>query len=129
MSIIPKAGEWVKRHRDILWTGLCLTLVAWSAYNMGVIAGRKGSVPLQEAAAVLLRTGIVSQTTAPSTDGGGGAVHDDPRVVASKASSSKRYHYTWCPGASKIKTENQLWFPTAAAAQAAGYSLAGNCTP
>jgi hypothetical protein len=129
MSIIPKAGEWVKRHKDILWTGLCLMLVAWSAYNLGIMAGRNGSVPLQEAAAVHLRTGIVSQTPAPSSGGGGGASHDDPRVVVSKASSSKKYHYAWCPGAAKIKPENQLWFPTAADAQSAGYSLAGNCTP
>ncbi|HTP57109.1 MAG TPA: hypothetical protein VMJ72_02435 [Candidatus Paceibacterota bacterium] len=126
MSIIPKAGEWVKRHRNILWTGLCLILVAWSTYNLGIIAGRTGDVPLQDAAAVHLRTGIVSQT--PDASSGGASSHNDPRVVASKASTSKKYHFTWCPGASKIKAENQLWFPTAAAAESAGYTLAGNCT-
>lgn len=77
------------------------------------------------------RAGIVSQTPAASPGQGGGAAtgHTDPRVVASKASSSKKYHFSWCPGAVKIKAENRVWFPTAAAAQAAGYSLAGTCTP
>ncbi len=51
----------------------------------------------------------------------------DPRVVASKASDSKLYHHSWCSGAKRIKTSNQLWFATEAEAQKAGYTLAGNC--
>ncbi len=51
----------------------------------------------------------------------------DLRVVASKASSSKKYHFTWCPGAKQIKEANKLWFETDVAAQKAGYTLAGNC--
>jgi len=129
--MIAETGDWVKHHRGHLWTGLCLVLVGWSAYNLGILSGRNGGVPLQEAAAIQARAGIVSTTPTASTvtSGGVSSQHTDPRVVASKASTSKKYHFSWCPGALKIKPENQVWFPTAADAQAAGYSLAGNCTP
>ena len=131
MRMVSETGDWVKRHRGHLWTAFCLALVGWSAYNMGVISGRSGTLPLQEVPLIQARAGIVSQTSAPVPTGNRGVSpqHTDARVVVSKASSSKKYHFSWCPGAAKIKTENQVWFPTADAAQAAGYSLAGNCTP
>ena len=52
----------------------------------------------------------------------------DPRVVASKNSTTKKYHFTWCPSAKKIKEENKLWFDNEETAIKAGYALAGNCT-
>ena len=51
----------------------------------------------------------------------------DLRVVVSKASTTKKYHFTWCAGAKQIKETNKLWFETELLAQKAGYTLAGNC--
>lgn len=51
----------------------------------------------------------------------------DPTVVASKASSSKLYHFTYCSGAARITAKNKISFPNEEAAISAGYSLAGNC--
>lgn len=45
--------------------------------------------------------------------------------VASR--TGKAYHLPWCPGAGRIKPENRVWFATKEAAEAAGYSPAGNC--
>lgn len=45
--------------------------------------------------------------------------------VAAKSGST--YYYPWCGGAQNIKPENQVWFPTEAAAQKAGYVPAKNC--
>lgn len=138
-AIIARMGDFVKwirgarceRYREYLWQGFVLTLIAWSAYNLGIIGARHGAKPAQEAALFQPRTAIVSQT--PQTTGQGivkpTVDHSDPRVVASKTSSSKKYHHSWCSSGQRIKPENQLWFPSAAAAQSAGYSLAGNCTP
>ncbi len=116
-----------------LWQGMLFALIAWSAYNLGILGARHGAKSAQEAVLFQQRDSIVSQTpTAASTQGQGSTKpavdHSDPRVVASKTSKSKKYHYTWCAGYSQIKEANRLWFPTAAAAQAAGYSLAGNCS-
>ncbi len=48
-------------------------------------------------------------------------------VVASKNGS--KYHYLHCPGAKQIKEMNKITFVTPEAAEAAGYTLAGNCLP
>lgn len=47
------------------------------------------------------------------------------RYVGSK--NSDKYHLPWCSGAQRISPENQVWFDSREAAEAAGYSPAGNC--
>ena len=129
---IAKIVAFVKRHRDHLWRGFVVVLIAWSGYNMGIISARNGAMSAQEAAIFQPRAAIVSQT--PKASGQGTTTPqkssrtDDPRVVVSTASKTKKYHHPWCAGASQIKETNRLWFPTALAAQQAGYSLAGNCS-
>jgi len=130
--IIAKIVHFVKLNRDRMWRGFVVALVAWSGYNVGIISANHGARPAQEAAIFQPRTAIVSQTPKPSGQGTTttkSARADDPRVVASKSSKTKKYHHPWCAGASQIKEANRLWFPTATAAQQAGYTLAGNCTP
>lgn len=51
----------------------------------------------------------------------------DFRVVASKKSTSGKYHFSWCPGAKQIKEENKIFFNSEKEAISAGYALAGNC--
>ena len=121
----------VKRHQDRLWRGFVLVLIAWSGFNVGIISARKGAIPAQEATLFQSRTSIVSQTPVPAGQGSQTTVRldkSDVRVVVSKGSSSKKYHYSWCSSGQRIKEPNRLWFPTAQAAEAAGYTLAGNCS-
>jgi len=42
---------------------------------------------------------------------------------------SNVYHYPWCYEAKKIKPQNQVWFPNAKAALAAGYRPCKVCKP
>ena len=130
-AMVPKIQGWVKAHQGHLWTALIVGLVAWSAYNLGIIRGRAGATPLQEAAVFRAREGIVPQASVAAGQGSQkpGPDRSDLRVVVSKSSSSKKYHHSWCASGKKIKEENRVWFPSAEAAQAAGYTLAGNCTP
>jgi len=55
------------------------------------------------------------------------SVSSDGGVVVSK--NGIRYHYLHCSGAKQIKEENKIFFATPEAAEAAGYSLAANCSP
>lgn len=48
-------------------------------------------------------------------------------VVVSKNGS--KYHYPHCSGAKRIKEENKIVFNSSTAAEAAGYTLAANCSP
>lgn len=130
-SSIANIIAFVKRHRDLLWRGFVVALVAWSGYNVGIISARHGAKPAQDAAIFQPRAALVSQTPKPSGQGTAAPKSsrtDDPRVVVSKSSKTKKYHHPWCAGASQIKETNRLWFPTALAAQQAGYTLAGNCS-
>lgn len=45
--------------------------------------------------------------------------------VSSK--NGTKYYLAWCAGASRIKTENKVYFADKAAAEKAGYSAAANC--
>ncbi|OHB17717.1 MAG: hypothetical protein A2544_00825 [Candidatus Zambryskibacteria bacterium RIFOXYD2_FULL_43_10] len=48
-------------------------------------------------------------------------------VIVSK--NGVRYHYLHCAGAKQIKEENKIVFASPASAEAAGYTLAANCSP
>jgi len=126
-DILAKISELVKRYRGRLWTGLWVLLAAWSAYNIGLIQAREGGKPLQEAAIFRASTTLPPQkattSTTPQQD------KSDLRVVASKSSTGKKYHYIWCSGYKTIKPANQIWFASAQLAESAGYTLAGNCKP
>jgi len=54
-------------------------------------------------------------------------IENSAPVVVSK--NGTRYHYLHCGGAKQIKEENKIIFPTAHAAESAGYTLAANCKP
>lgn len=54
-------------------------------------------------------------------------IENSTQVVGSK--NSTKYHYPHCSGAKLIKEANKVTFASPTAAEAAGYTLAGNCTP
>lgn len=116
-----------------MFLGVCITLVAIISFNLGKInALHQVPIKISEGANIykavsgnmpqtIVQKGI-SATPKPQQPA-------DTRVVASKNSNPKKYHYTWCSGAKRIKPENQIWFNSATEAEKAGYVLAGNCTP
>jgi hypothetical protein len=61
---------------------------------------------------------VVAETNRQPTSGSG-------QYVASK--SGTKFHALNCPGAKQIKAENKIYFESIAAAEAAGYTKAGNC--
>ena len=125
MNILSKILILVKLHQKDIFLGLCVLLIAVIGFNLGRInALQKTPIKITGETNVYQAT-IVNSTsnntkTSPTQP-------RDPRVVASKASTTKKYHFTWCSGAKSIKETNKIWFETEALAQQAGYTLAGNC--
>ncbi len=117
--ILLRSGA--KRYQRDLFVVFFMLISAGIGYNLGHInSGRvEANLSLQEAGPGSPLANSLAPKATPS----------DPRVVASKTSKSKLYHYTWCSGAQRIKDTNKIWFNSAAAAEAAGYTLAGNCNP
>jgi len=121
MNILAKITEFVKRRQKDIFLGICMVLVAVIGFSLGRINSKTpAKTPAADIYQETAKTPPVPTKTKPIQP-------KDLRVVASKSSTSKKYHFTWCPGAKKIKEANKLWFSTEADAQKAGYTIAGNC--
>ncbi len=135
--MLPKLLAKVNEHAFDLFVVFAVACIAVISYNLGHLrALQKSPVGVGENAAILDAASGTDPQVFMAGDGASDApaaaarpTHTDQRVVVSKSSSSKKYHFSWCSGAKQIKPENQVWFDTATAAEAAGYTLAGNCTP
>lgn len=116
----------VKKAQYELFLVVCIAFIAFTSYELGRIASHK-KLPLT----VDQNAAIFQAAQGGSAENGGEVsglpVPRDLRVVASKNSSTKKYHFTWCSGAKRIKEENKIWFANETLAQQAGYTLADNC--
>lgn len=126
--MIAKMTKWVKSCAYELFMVASVTMIAIISYNLGGMqAIQKSPLKITQDALIFNAISGTQETGGEKTATQKAPQPKDPRVVVSKSSSSKKYHYTWCSGAKRINPENQVWFDTAQAAEAAGYSLAGNC--
>ena len=127
--MLPKIFHLIKRYQSQIVLAVAVALIGTASYNLGKIAVYQSlktpvtiTNPQDFALPKVGETNQKSQAqvlTVPKKL--------DQSVVASKKVKSKLYHFVWCPGASKIASQNKITFPTEAAAIAAGYTLAGNC--
>jgi len=125
-EIVAKTRDLVNHHQRDILLAISLVLITWSSYNLG-------KMRVVDHTPITVTRGAQMQgvgTTGDHATNGAGERPPaalDPRVVVSRKSSSKKYHYSWCSGAKTINPENQVWFDTATVAETAGYVLAGNC--
>ena len=128
--MLQKLIDKIKTYQYQVFLAVCISMIAFISFNLGKIAtNEKGSIKITEGANIYKAASV--------EDSGGEDVLTTPRatpkpldlrVVVSKASDSRKFHYSWCGSWKKIKPENQVWFETEAEAIKAGYTLAGNCT-
>ena len=115
--------------RDILLVAILL-LATSAAFGLGMLAGRAGpSTGSGQGSSVSLSTIPMTATalpgvadtvaTLPASIPAGG------QVVASK--NGTKYYAPWCSGAARISSANKVYFASASAAQAAGYTPAVSC--
>ena len=124
--MIAKLFDKIKSSQYPIFLAICIIAISFISYNLGKISSRdKQSLEIGESAniykAIELGEDVSISSPVPTKI-------LDLRVVVSKASDTKRYHYSWCASGKKIKPENQLWFNSDKEAEVAGYTLAGNCS-
>jgi hypothetical protein len=119
--MIAKFIKLVKTHQADMVLVVAIVLISITSFNLGKMSVLKASKPSLTITQPenLAQIGVKSSTSPKPTP------IRDQTVVASK--NSKLYHFTYCPGASKIADKNKLTFPNETAALAAGLTLAGNC--
>ncbi len=115
---------------DTVFTSLLIAGVALVAFMLGQwsvtetmgnsVENTASAAPVRSLPALRVETPGATETPVetalPGTAG---------NFVASK--SGTKYHRVDCPGASQIKSENKIFFATAASAEQAGYTKAANC--
>lgn len=125
MNILAKIVQAVKNHNKDLFLSFCIVLISIIGFNLGRI-----NVLNKTPTKTTENANVYQATNGTSTQSNQKPISTQPkdmRVVVSKASSSKKYHYSWCNSGKRITQKNQLWFENESLAQQAGYTLAGNC--
>ncbi len=118
-----------RHHVRNLFLSLVILLVSALSFGIGRLTAQPAGQgikieydpSLSAAAAPLTSESFPRKDSAPSS-----LSTPSGSVVASKSGS--KYHYPSCPGAKQIKESNKISFPSAQAAEAAGYTLAANCS-
>ncbi len=130
MDMLSKRPDFSKFAHAAWGMPLVVVLVGVGAFGLGrlsALPAHKGVLQIYapgpaaagEAARVLATPS--QAPTRPPID-----KNQPKNFVASK--NGTKYYAPGCPGAARIKAENQVWFGTPEAAEAAGYTLAANCT-
>ena len=134
LIMLPKLWDKIKAYQYHIFLALCIGLISFINFNLGKINALE-KLPIKIGERSNLKTeanNLKADIYNAATDNQQQTMNNqkklDTRVVVSKASTSKKYHYSWCASANKIKEENKLWFNSDKEAEAAGYTLAGNCS-
>jgi hypothetical protein len=97
--------------RDVLVVSI-LILASTLSFGLGYLSGRDAGQ-----GRTISISPFFEGTTEPTGAKG--------EVVASRNGS--KYYLKECPGIDRISESNQVWFPSAEAAEAQGYAKASNC--
>ena len=127
-TMLSKFLKFIKSQQQTIFLSVCLVLVSVISYNLGQVNALQ-KTPLKITGKETNQANVFKATSLqkPQTTATNKPKPTDLRVVVSKKSTTKKYHYAWCSGAQRIKEENRVWFATAGEAESAGYTLAGNC--
>lgn len=129
---IMKLIKFLKTYQADIVLAITIVLISITAFNLGKISAyqqKKTPITITEP-----RTANSQEITDYSKSKNQNSLNakrstlNTVPIVASKKSTSKAYHFPWCPSASRIADKNKITFATEAAAISAGYTLAGNCT-
>ncbi|MBI2669625.1 MAG: hypothetical protein HYX20_00540 [Candidatus Yanofskybacteria bacterium] len=128
---LSKLYKFVKQYQSDIILAIAIVLISITAFNLGKISAyqqKKTPITITEPENKLQDLGSSQKQKNNPLNTKPSALNPNSPVVASKNSTSKIYHFPWCPSVSKIADKNKLTFSTEAAAISAGYTLAGNCT-
>ena len=125
--------EKIKRIPDIArdsFVAALIVLVALASFALG----RLSALDQEKGEGIRIIQGNEIASGSPDLSSGG--IHEsigkteagsEPKGAYVGSKSGSTYHLPWCSGASRIKEENKIWFPTKGDAERLGYHPAGNC--
>ena len=119
----------IAQSQEDVFVALLITLIGFGGFGLGRLSVLKET---REPISIVQNENNFATPAALGTahtpgitrDGFSGA-KEAGSVVGSI--NGTKYHLPECPGATQIKEENKIWFPSAEDAQKAGYTPASNC--
>lgn len=119
----------VKAEETPLFLSLLIILVALASFGLGrlsLLEERRTPVTINNNI-VPEETGInTTNTTEKENIGVKQSAVQATGIVASK--NGTKYYFPWCGGLSRISEQNKVTFSSAKEAEAAGHTIAANCT-
>ena len=108
-----KCKEFLEKiPRDALIVAI-LILACSASFGFGFLAGMDGAGPSRSGQGTPISVSCATDTGTSNS------------IVASK--NGTKYYLPTCAGANQISDANKVWFVSASAAEAAGYTKATNC--
>ncbi|MEX0930874.1 MAG: hypothetical protein WDZ68_01135, partial [Candidatus Paceibacterota bacterium] len=101
---------------DTLFFAILIVLIATTSFGLGRASINPVAQNTQAAGIIMTESEVVEEKVVTDTE---------QRLVGSK--NSDKYHLPHCPGASRIKDENKVWFSSEDEARSMGYIPAANC--
>lgn len=121
---------WLERiPRDVLVVA-ALILSSSAGFGLGYLAGQGAGQGRGVTIEVVPPTGAETQAVPQPAAAAAAAEGTGARVLVGQYVASKngtKYYLPSCVGAKRISEANKVWFATAAAATAEGYTPAANC--
>jgi len=129
--MIPIIIKWVKDNQEQVILAVAIVAISLVSFNIGriyTISSMNKAVEYTSAELSLTKdSGPASTLNNEEKTKINPSPALDLRVIVSKKSTTKKYHFLWCPGAKQMNEANKIYFASEQEAQTAGYSLAGNC--
>lgn len=125
---LKKIKSFIHSNTSDLYIAVLIIFVSLISFGLGrlsVLWPKKESIRIINGQSLIINEGESSKTANVVDET---AAIDSPvkgKYIASKNGTA--YHYPWCPGATKIKEANKIFFQTKEEAEKAGYKPAGNC--
>ncbi|MCH7883409.1 hypothetical protein IIA95_03275 [Patescibacteria group bacterium] len=119
---LQRVKSWITGNEGDLVIAVSFIFVALIGFGLGRLSALGGQK-------IPLRIDYPKEVANPNVKFAA-PVHSDTRsrsefLVGSK--NSDKYHFPWCPGASRIKEANKIQFSSREEAEKLGYKPAANC--
>lgn len=121
---LKKIKSWIIENKLDIFVALVIFFVGISSFGLGrlsVLWTKKESITIENQVNGEYETNNSASIISTSSK----SVSVKGKYVASKF--GKSYNFSWCPGTSRIKEENKIWFNTKEEAESRGYKPSGNC--
>lgn len=127
-NLLEKIKSFIRSNAPDLYIAVLIIFVSLISFGLGrlsVLWPEREPIKIINSQPPIINEGKSSKTVNTESEAASIIPTVKGKYIASKNGTA--YHYPWCPGATKIKEVNKVWFQSKEEAEKRGYKPAGNC--